>query len=93
MVKRFKNWWVNFLADPHRDRIQQNALDALRAAGETDEIIILECTKVPPYSMKKLPRSGPAWFIQTSTARSFRVMVWVEVDDATEKVTRTLVCS
>ena len=92
MLKQFRDWVSNFVSDPHLDRIRKNALDALRSDSQSEEPLILKFTKNAPHPMKEMPRAGAAWFIQAAPKPRVKTLVWVEVDDATEKVTRTWVC-
>jgi hypothetical protein len=49
---------------------------------------VLRIYKDPPRAVRHMSRPGPAWFLKFAKPGA-RGIIFVEVDDATERVTRT----
>jgi hypothetical protein len=75
-------------SNEHMDRIVGSARQAMLADYPVHQPEVLRLSKEPPAPMKHLPRSGPAWFL-TFGRPGVKGMVFIEVDDATEQVTRS----
>jgi hypothetical protein len=70
----------------HIDRIMAEATNAARAHGIADARVD-GIFHDPPPSMRDMARPGPAWFLRFGDPYA-RGVLFVEVDDATERVTR-----
>jgi|HubBroStandDraft_1064217.scaffolds.fasta_scaffold70103_2 hypothetical protein len=71
----------------HIDRIVESARDVLRNEYQARPTERARLSRDPPAPLRNMPRPGPAWFLTfgRTDARSIYI---VEVDDATEQVTR-----
>jgi hypothetical protein len=71
----------------HVARIMDRAAEALCAEYQVQAARIERLSRDPPLPMRYLPRPGSAWFAQFANPH-VRGVVFVEVDDASERVTR-----
>lgn len=88
MFKKLKRWFSQMAKlDPHVERIIENASEAVRRDYQIEHVKITRLDRSPCDAMKNLPRPGPAWFLVTPHPWLKSILI-VEVDDATEQVTR-----
>jgi hypothetical protein len=71
----------------HMERIIERAREAMFAEYRVQRTEVVRLSKYPPPPMRHMPRPGPAWFLAFANPR-VKGMLFVEVDDATEQVTR-----
>jgi hypothetical protein len=71
----------------HLDRIVERAREMMFTHHQVQGARVVRLSQTPPPPMRHMPRPGPAWFLAFANP-DVRGMVFVEVDDATEQVTR-----
>jgi hypothetical protein len=71
----------------HLNRIIEAGRQAMLIHHHIERPTMRHMSQDPPPPMKHMPRTGPAWFLAFVNPQ-VRGMVFVEVDDATEQVTR-----
>jgi hypothetical protein len=86
VIRRQKRSWR--AGNEHMDRIVERAREVMFANYQVQRAEVLRLSKEPPAPMKEMSRPGPAWFLAFGRP-GVKGMVFVEVDDATERVTRT----
>jgi hypothetical protein len=71
----------------HLDRIIEAGRQAMLTHHHIERPTVRHMSQDPPPPMRHMPRTGPAWFLAFVNPK-VRGLVFVEVDDATEQVTR-----
>jgi hypothetical protein len=86
LIRQQRRAWQ--AGNEHMDRIVERAREAMLANYQVQRAEVLRLSKEPPAPMKDLQRAGPAWFVAFGRP-NVKGMVFIEVDDATEQVTRS----
>ena len=82
--RRFEAWRQQ---GAHMDRIVAKAREAVNAKYGVADAKEDRVFRDPPPPMRDLPRPGPAWFLRFAKP-NVKGVLFVEIDDATEQVTR-----